>query len=273
MVNIDTGQEVIAPTITKYYVNYKFNKLGCRGPDYDIPKSKHVKRILLLGDSNTLGCGVHEEDTLSSQLQVLLNKQFDTQYEVINGGVSGYSTKDEMLFYTKYMASYEPDIVVLVMAMNDDISWTEEKERKFHYAPGKIDQLFGTIGAMARMKLQYSRPPRDFSESVTNILNLNREVEAHGSRLLVAVHRNMPLELTNLRGYELTWGRTISTVSNGLKDTKIPFLDLGEDLLKKHDYIDLVVHSGMDLHPNEVSNRISAGTLLQFIATNHSLAK
>src|SRR6185503_17202103 len=46
---------------TRFSVEYRFNKMGCRGPDYQIPKPSGTKRILVLGDSSALGAGVNED--------------------------------------------------------------------------------------------------------------------------------------------------------------------------------------------------------------------
>lgn len=63
-----SANELLEPDFPdKYYVNYRFNTMGCRGQDYSIPRANEGTRILLLGDSLTLGAGVHQKDTLASQ--------------------------------------------------------------------------------------------------------------------------------------------------------------------------------------------------------------
>ena len=88
----------------KYYVEYQFNELGCRGRDYLIPRPKGGKRLLVLGDSYALGVVVHEADTLAKQLEQILNQErfgiiSRTPFEVINCGVHGCVTRAAKIFY------------------------------------------------------------------------------------------------------------------------------------------------------------------------------
>lgn len=97
----------------------RLNSLGLRGRDIAIHKSAGVRRILVLGDSYVFGVGVNEESVFSSRLEALLNAGAPGRYEVVNLGVSGYSTDQEYLLYQELGASLQPDLVLLVGCDND----------------------------------------------------------------------------------------------------------------------------------------------------------
>ena len=71
------------------------NSLGLRDDEVSVPKPEGVVRILMLGDSVTFGWGVLQEDTISAQLEVLLNATPGaTRVEVVNSGAA--ETRAEM---------------------------------------------------------------------------------------------------------------------------------------------------------------------------------
>lgn len=66
------------------------NNLGLRGKDASFEKQPNQYRILMLGDSFTMGKGVEDNQTFSALLEASLNLRSDcntTTLEVLNGGV------------------------------------------------------------------------------------------------------------------------------------------------------------------------------------------
>src|SRR3989338_2204923 len=60
---------------TMFLASVRTNNLGFRGGDYSPPKAEGVKRIFVLGDSNTFGLGVGNKDTYARQLELRLTQQ------------------------------------------------------------------------------------------------------------------------------------------------------------------------------------------------------
>tara|TARA_A100001037_G_scaffold288225_1_gene298589 strand:- start:346 stop:1131 length:786 start_codon:yes stop_codon:yes gene_type:complete len=100
-------------------VEIKINSNGLRDNDIPYEKSQSVKRILMLGDSVTLGWGVSEHQTVSSRLERTLNEELDMPVEVINSGVGNYNTSMEVAYFFSKGFKYEPDIVILNYFIND----------------------------------------------------------------------------------------------------------------------------------------------------------
>lgn len=86
--------------------------------DYHYIKPKGVIRIVVLGDSQTQGYESHQDYTYSSILEKLL-KSNNIDAQVINTGVSGFSTAEELVLLEWEMVKYRPDYVVLGFFAND----------------------------------------------------------------------------------------------------------------------------------------------------------
>lgn len=75
-------------------------------------------RVLSLGDSHTQGYEVRQEMTFSAVLERELRRH-GRKSEVINAGVSGFSTAEELVFLENEGIKYSPDAVVLGFYAND----------------------------------------------------------------------------------------------------------------------------------------------------------
>jgi lysophospholipase L1-like esterase len=96
-------------------ISVRTNSHGFRGPERSFEKSSDIKRVVVLGDSFVWGFGVEEKDTFAH----LLEEHFAGSIEVINLGVSGYSTDQELLLYKNFGWKFKPDLVIVVVAEND----------------------------------------------------------------------------------------------------------------------------------------------------------
>ena len=96
------------------------NSLGLRTPELT-PRPAGVRRVLALGDSFTFGHAVEGAETWPAVLQELLNARGGPRYEVVNAGVSGHGTGQQLLLYDELEARVEPDLVVLGFSVVNDI--------------------------------------------------------------------------------------------------------------------------------------------------------
>lgn len=108
----EPGQEGIFET-PQFRTVVRINENGLRDRGHLYERQNDIDRILVLGDSFAWGYGVEESERFSQ----LLEKSLDV--EVINAGVSGYSTDQELLWYRNEGIKYETDLVILVLAGND----------------------------------------------------------------------------------------------------------------------------------------------------------
>jgi len=92
------------------------NADGFRGPTFGprSPADTARTRIVVLGDSYVFGHGVEDDEILTVRLQSLLPAA-----DVVNLGVTGYSTDQELLLLQDRGFDYDPDVVVLFACSND----------------------------------------------------------------------------------------------------------------------------------------------------------
>jgi lysophospholipase L1-like esterase len=121
------GLVLHAPGMRATYFRQEFrtdvsiNSLGLRGPEVQAEKAPGSLRVLVLGDSYAEGLQVPWEDLLSTRLETTLNDGPGPRVEVINGGVSGYGTADELLLLEKLGWSLKPDLVLIAFCVHNDV--------------------------------------------------------------------------------------------------------------------------------------------------------
>ncbi len=105
----------------EFDVAYHFNEYGYRGR-YPRPLEQAVgtRRILMLGDSFTLGWGNNLDETF---VQKIADNLAADDYEVINVGYHGYITADAYYAYLQQEGVLlEPDVVIIVLFSGNDIT-------------------------------------------------------------------------------------------------------------------------------------------------------
>ncbi|HZG54825.1 MAG TPA: SGNH/GDSL hydrolase family protein [Pyrinomonadaceae bacterium] len=104
----------------------RINSDGLRDREHAKPKPANTLRIALLGDSYAEALQVPLEDAfwvvLEQRLQGCRSFNEGKQVEVINFGVSGYGTAQELLTLRERVWDYAPDIVLLAVTTNNDIT-------------------------------------------------------------------------------------------------------------------------------------------------------
>ncbi|MCX6709358.1 MAG: SGNH/GDSL hydrolase family protein, partial [Candidatus Woesearchaeota archaeon] len=113
------------------------NSDGFRGRDYSIEKPKGVYRIIVLGDSFTEGFGVNDNETFSYCLEQMLNSLniSGKRFEVLNLGVGGYNTLQEVEQLKVKGLKYNPDLVIIAHHASDVENISEiEKNTNEMYA-------------------------------------------------------------------------------------------------------------------------------------------
>lgn len=94
------------------------------------PEVKKNIKIAAVGDSNTVGTGIDEDDRPTLSYPAQLQRKLGSRYTVANFGVSGTTLLDTTsapyVFHEKYEKSKEsnPDVVLIMLGTNDVRSQT-----------------------------------------------------------------------------------------------------------------------------------------------------
>jgi len=125
----------------------RINSDGLRDREHSTTKPPNVFRIALLGDSYPEAFSVAMENAFWSVMERKL-QECDAfrgqQVEVLNFGVSGYGTGQELLTLREQVWKYSPDIVMLAVTTNNDVidnSRVLKKTDKIPYFVYRDNQL------------------------------------------------------------------------------------------------------------------------------------
>jgi len=220
------------------------------------------KKILMLGDSMTLGWGANKP------FANILNKKI-RNYEVINAGIGNTNTIMQVEnFFNNHESKYKYDIIVLNFFINDfeNVKVKEpniiEKYSLFYtFFLNKLN----TILIKFRLKKNwidfYSgnyKNEKIIEISLNKILKLNNYCKKNNIKFLI---HNIP-ELRNLNNYK--FNEETNIIKNFADKNKIKFID-SYDVLKKFKPEELWV-TKLDPHANDKAHFIMANFILKKIS-------
>jgi lysophospholipase L1-like esterase len=97
------------------------NSWGLRDRQYGDPPAGGL-RIYVLGDSMVFGLGVTIEETFTRFLEEALQRRLGCPVEVVNGGVPGYGTLQELALFERTASTIRPDLVLVAVTVLNDFA-------------------------------------------------------------------------------------------------------------------------------------------------------
>jgi GDSL-like Lipase/Acylhydrolase family len=98
------------------------NASGLRGPELPGQKPPGVRRVLALGDSFTFGDAVEAEEAWPARLEALLDRSSPAaRWQVVNAGIPGHGTGQQLLLSRALQERLQPDAVVLGFTVVNDL--------------------------------------------------------------------------------------------------------------------------------------------------------
>jgi lysophospholipase L1-like esterase len=98
----------------------RINSLGMRGEEISAKKPDRTFRILVLGDSHAFGWGMAQDAAFPAVVETLLgSRPSGPRIEVLNTGVPGYNTVQEVRTFELRFDELSPDLVLITFVHND----------------------------------------------------------------------------------------------------------------------------------------------------------
>jgi len=115
--------DISRPNVRGVYqgVLHRTNSKGVRGPEYSEWPAEGSFRILVAGDSVTMGWAVEEELAYPRVLERLLEESDESgrRYEVINLGIAGVNAGFATSRIVRFAELYHPQLVIYGFTLND----------------------------------------------------------------------------------------------------------------------------------------------------------
>jgi lysophospholipase L1-like esterase len=239
-------------------VRFRTNELGLRDEPVPLPVEDEL-RVLVLGDSVTVGWGVSAEDRFSERLEKMLTDQLERPVHVINSGVSGYNTEQELIFLRRHIESMKPDLVIVAYVENDvepkALDIVDMKQRWENPANANASLLrwswfYRLIYYMTPDLLATSdAPPVEdgWRQSMESLAEMHRLTSRDQGEFVTYLYRMLADDLTNSLHAE------ISSVADSHKFRYVDTLPWFE-----RDQFRALTNSFVDTHPNAEGNRVIA---------------
>ena len=133
-------------------VPISINSQGFRGREVLIPSGNRPFRVLTIGDSITFGQGVLDDETMAEQLRTRLQGRTELPVDVVNLGVPGYNTCQELSIYRDRGVQLAHDVVLLFYYENDTEPPIFAIDNGVVVSPDVRTGFLGEIAAWARKR-------------------------------------------------------------------------------------------------------------------------
>ena len=249
----------------------------------ELPHTKDpgVYRITVVGDSFTFGPYLQLEDTFPKRLEHFLNLDPSAQrVEVLNRGVSGSATTDQVAIVEKAIAA-GANVVVLEITLNDaePHSLTADERKTLFEDPLQVSNRFAwwkslrfllsrihnsqTVSRYIEYHTRFFREPETFKRFDDALARMSRAAQRAQVPLVAVVFPLFDFRIDERYPFK----ESHEIVGRALASHQIPMLDL-RGAYRNIPPERLQVIPAVDNHPNEIAHRIAAEHLLAFLATN-----
>jgi lysophospholipase L1-like esterase len=280
-VAVDYGEPEFRTTV-------RHNSWGFRGPEIALEKPSGRCRVLVLGDSFAYGVGVENDETFSAVLE-----QMEPRLQVLNAGVNGYGTAQELLFLVEKGTDFSPDLVIVSFFWNDVANsykrpFAQEAPQRFastkHRAYLRHSYAYRFLSDRLKLlryeaKVAFGVPVEESEllrqEEVEPAWNLefallgeiDRVARLHGARTLVAVIPEQvqvqpDQQVMGLRPEDYAVQNRLVRFGHA---SEVPILDLLPALQETYQRDSVALYYSRDRHLRANGHRIVARRILQEI--------
>ena len=269
-----TTSNAFGPPTLKFNKNYvHLNTEGFRDKDYDAEKKENITRITGLGDSFTYGWGIKNiSDSYLKVLETELKERNEKKYEVLNFGVGGRYTDDELRILKENALKYSPDVVIIGYLPNDirnvdkkidEYKWTKIKVPldfwfrnylySFFYLEIQTNNVIESLGKKPSynekmLEIFDSDINKDYNEGVWK--DIKKLSENEGFEVLIVIFPIM------YKFDDYPFIRIHDFVKEIAREKDFYVIDL-LDTYRQYDADELILNK-YDRHPNELGHKLAA---------------
>ena len=248
------------------------NSHGLRDREYEYEKPHDCQRILVLGDSYVWGYGVSDQEVFTEVLESNF-QQASRKIQVINTGVSGWGTDQQLLYLVRDGLKYQPDIVLLAFFIVND-----PKNNMCSVQYGINKPVFMNLNLQIRNLPVPRKPPDDLDKGIRTKANgydltvriieeiANRCGEAGAELVIMKFGRFVFPDHPDMDEHEADIVERISR----LKD-KALYLDLDDAFDNRSITPEQLVAGNDDGHWNAFGHRIVAAIVQEFLESESLL--
>ena len=263
---------------------FEINHVGFRDYEYPEQKPEGTYRIVVLGDSTTAGNGVPTlDDIYSKRLEKRLTALTDKsiRYEVLNMGVGGYQTLQEVETLRATGLKYNPDMVLVTFCVNDfDLQsdggvYTRVLYQHSNYAGHYLNTIYDTLLRVSRLAFiinyRFNVSLRTYDEMYTKDILKGQTTVRAGLSLLSKLQqdRGFPAIVVLLPAFdapfsEYKYSHIHDEVFRSAEDlSNIVVIDLLHSFARVDNNADRFSNDG--IHMNEHGHDVMAAILLPII--------
>jgi lysophospholipase L1-like esterase len=255
----------LQPTIVK------INSDGFRDRDFSIKKNTNTFRIIALGDSFTFGWGLNLTDTWPKQLENKLNERIKNKhFEVLNFGVGGYNTIQEVLMFKEKGIKYNPDLLLLDFTMDDFENksrimelYNECEQKSSSMAKNKKNIICTEESYQLYRKELISEPLNEnlklVESPLSDLINITKK---YNITMMIVIFPNIPGELQMKSEYVKFVLKIINSVKKMASKYEIPLIDLDTEVYMNYPN-DKMILDPDDTHPSSFACNVISDKILE----------
>lgn len=279
------GYELI-PNLNSGQMPAPSNSFGLMGKEYELEKEKNTFRILLLGDSLAWCDWPRQflEENLNNNKSLAIKYKF----EIWNTGVPSYDVRRYYLYLKTKGLSYNPDMVIVFVFMNDfhlntNIYYRNKNGAMDYYFP--CEEIFKRGYPISPLLMKHSYLYRfiiltlnSYLESKKQASGMSKEEEDGryylGQIKEICDTKKIPLfvvifsYLKPLKTYTEEEMKEYTLIRKVIKDLGISHINLYE-LLSGRDLYDLRVRKEDQIHFSRDGNRVIADLIYDYMLVRY----
>lgn len=256
-------------------------------------EQKSDYKILCLGDSSTYGLGASNRIKFSYSMQlqrILEEKSPGKKFKVINYGIPGLNSSQLLNRFRKVISEYEPNIVIVMIGINDPWNLEESNILKF-YKESPLDKIilrleliFNKIKLYRFFKLLFISgelgKPRNVpfndksrSKGFTFSFNGSRKSQALFSALnenileFVRISNDYHIKIIFMKYHNTGWGSPEKIINQTYTRLKVPIVD-NETIFNKATQMGMNVRGSDGWHPNNLGYLLMAKNVYNTMITS-----